>query len=304
MAQKLKITKAAVTAVTNDMLQTGVLLEKGEKAMSDETRTRGRRKILLDINENFKLVFGVTIDRDSLFVGLTNLKGQPLDKKIQSIQGKSYREILEQIVAVLTSVMKDNCITNENLLALGLCISEGCGAIIEGTRLSDKLTRLKKDLSHALPMKIATASLTTGALAAQRLFGGENTPNMIMLRLSQSDGILYGESGISISGKAYQGHTENAGGFNALLKSSATRCEVLVEQVADAVIICNLVIDTEKIFCFGSFFEEEKNLSYIMEAITKKGCKKPPLHLALIKNETLYLAPCAFATDCFFYVNV
>lgn len=302
MAQKLKITKASITAITNDMLGAGILLEKGSRAHDEELRTRGRRKILLDINENFKLVFGVTIDKDYLFVGLTNLKGQPLDKRKSSIKDKAYREVLEQIVELITIIMRNNCITNDNVLALGLCISNESGGIIEGAKLSDKMTRLKKDLGHALPMKIATCSLISGAITAQRLFGDEKSSNVLMLRCNYVEDTFFAESAVLTLGKSYLGHTGSAGGFNALLKRQPT--DTLPNQrIAEAVISCNIVLDTEKIFCFGKYFEEELNLLAIAEIILAKGYKKLVLQGAFISDETLYLAASAVAIDCYFYVN-
>lgn len=297
LSKQLKLTKAAITSITNDMINSGLLLEKGEQLLKEEARQRGRRKILLGINENYKLVFGISIDSDDILVGLTNLKGQPLDKMSHPLMGKSYRDLLELIVALVTLIMKNNCITNENLLGIGICIGEGCGEAIEGARTQDKLIRLKKDLSHALPIKLATAEMLSGAITAQRLFAMDNTPNMLMLRYSQ-----FAQSAVLINGKNYMGASGKAGGLSSLLKPIIDEEELTI-ALAQAIIICNKVLDTEKIYCFGSYFENMNNRLKITEVFLKQGFKKLMLNTPMITDAQLYLAPCATAVDSLFFME-
>ena len=81
IAHNLKLTRAAVTIITNEMIEQGLLYEKGEQKSAGEKASRGRKKILLDIHENYRFSFGVVIDQTKLHIGLANLKGQTLDKK-------------------------------------------------------------------------------------------------------------------------------------------------------------------------------------------------------------------------------
>ncbi|WP_337484485.1 MarR family transcriptional regulator, partial [Porcipelethomonas sp.] len=76
IASSMKITRAAVTIITNEMINEGVLYEVGEAPVSLENLQKGRRKILIDINENFKFAFGASISDELICVGLTNLNGK------------------------------------------------------------------------------------------------------------------------------------------------------------------------------------------------------------------------------------
>ena len=80
IAEEICLTKAAVTTLTNNMITAGYLVEKGELLTEEQKHQRGRRKILLDVNENYQLAFGAVIERDELYIGLTNLFGQVLDR--------------------------------------------------------------------------------------------------------------------------------------------------------------------------------------------------------------------------------
>lgn len=298
LSAQLNLTKAAITAITNEMIQNGVLVEKGEQTASHSTHARGRRKILLDINENYKLVFGIVVEKEDIFVGLTNLKGQVLDKRKKNFKDKTYRELLELIVLTITTIMKNNCITYESILGLGVCISTGCGDFIEGAKTSDKSLRLKKDLVHAMPMKITTGNTIGGCLIAQRLFKGEQSKSVLMLRYGS-----IAESGIMIDSTVYRGFTGNAGGLMSLLGDDIVDPSECDTKLAQAIVTCYRILDPEKIYCFGEYFQNEEQLQIIQEKINKLGYKKLWLEQAMVTSETIFLAPCSYVINCYFYFN-
>mgnify|MGYP000264686556 FL=1 len=96
IASSMKITRAAVTIITNEMINEGVLYEVGEAPVSLENLQKGRRKILIDINENFKFAFGASISDELICVGLTNLNGKIMDKTNTKItENMTAEDILE-----------------------------------------------------------------------------------------------------------------------------------------------------------------------------------------------------------------
>jgi DNA-binding Lrp family transcriptional regulator len=80
VASVLEITRAAVTIITNEMIEEGVLTEIGEAPVNAEKLQKGRRKILIDINVNSRFALGATVDEMEVTVGLTNLNSEVLDK--------------------------------------------------------------------------------------------------------------------------------------------------------------------------------------------------------------------------------
>ena len=62
VASALEITRAAVTIITNEMIEEGVLVEIGEAPINAEKLQKGRRKILIDINVNSRFALGATVD--------------------------------------------------------------------------------------------------------------------------------------------------------------------------------------------------------------------------------------------------
>lgn len=312
IAAHIKLTKAAVTVITNEMLGEGVLVERGE-IQQREKHQRGRRKIMLDINENYKLAFGVALERDQLLVGLTNLRGQALDRLKISLEDRSYRSILELIVAKVQALMKNNCIAPDRILAVGVCVSRSGAGYVEGAASADKLTRLKKDLSHALTMRIITAPTIVGAISAQRLFSGRCSDNMMLLRYGEQI-----ESALLVNGRIYRGFSGRAGGFTAMQfdddgVSSYERMRgergtvdgsnaALNEKLAGDISICRTVLDPEAIFGFGTYFETEFALRHINLLLSSRHSQKIPVTPSAVSDATVFLAGCGIAVEQCFYM--
>ena len=56
IASALELTRAAVTIITNEMIDQGIISEIGEYKHVSEKAPRGRKKILIDINHHYKFV--------------------------------------------------------------------------------------------------------------------------------------------------------------------------------------------------------------------------------------------------------
>ena len=68
IAMLLELTRAAVTIITNEMIAQGILFEAGEAPNSTDRVQKGRKKILIDINRNYKFAFGACIENDMVSV--------------------------------------------------------------------------------------------------------------------------------------------------------------------------------------------------------------------------------------------
>lgn len=123
IASALEITRAAVTIITNEMIEEGVLYEVGEAPVSKENLQKGRRKILIDINPNFKFVVGVSISETSVNIGLSNLQPEVLDKNSMPVsQATSFEEIAGFIISETNRMLQNSSLDSSKILGMGISV--------------------------------------------------------------------------------------------------------------------------------------------------------------------------------------
>lgn len=123
VAAELHITRAAVTIITNEMIEEGVLVEIGEAPVNSEKLQKGRRKILIGINENYKFALGAEIDEHEVSIGLSTLNGAILDKASMIIDDKTMtKDIISYIINKSNEMMTNSCLKKDKILGLGIGI--------------------------------------------------------------------------------------------------------------------------------------------------------------------------------------
>lgn len=121
VASALEITRAAVTIITNEMIEEGVLVEIGEAPVNAEKLQKGRRKILIDINVNSKFALGATVDEKEVSIGLTNLNAEILDKAGMVIDERTTsKDIIGFIIQKSNEMMANSCLTKDKILGIGI----------------------------------------------------------------------------------------------------------------------------------------------------------------------------------------
>lgn len=121
VASALQITRAAVTIITNEMIEEGILIEIGEAPVNMEKLQKGRRKILIDINMNCKFALGATVDEKEVTIGLTNLDTDVLDKGSMVIDERTTsKDIVTFIIEKSNEMIANSCLTKDKVLGIGI----------------------------------------------------------------------------------------------------------------------------------------------------------------------------------------
>ena len=121
VASALEITRAAVTIITNEMIEEGVLVEIGEAPVNTEKLQKGRRKILIDINVNSRFALGAPVDEKEVSIGLTNLNSEILDKASMVIDDRTTsKDIINYIIKTSNEMVENSALTKDKILGLGV----------------------------------------------------------------------------------------------------------------------------------------------------------------------------------------
>lgn len=162
IAAQLALTRAAVTIITNEMITQGVLEELGEAPIDYKHLQKGRRKILIGINANYKFVLGAMINEDNISVGLATLDGEVLDKEYITIgMDTDQQDIISFIANACHKMMKNSNLSAKQVLGLGLGIVparwEQMRAEINDGVLSFSKLRYMMELELNVPVHCANA---------------------------------------------------------------------------------------------------------------------------------------------------
>ncbi len=186
IASSMKITRAAVTIITNEMIEEGVLYEVGEAPVSIEHLQKGRRKILIDINENFKFALGASISDERVTVGLTNANGKIMEKTgIENIETMSSEEIMEYIISSCKKIINNSLMEHDKFLGLGVGVQSDMCSKMKIYMKDGKFdySNIVNTLSEALSMPVLCSNLTSAlALANQSKNIKERPGNYVFLK--------------------------------------------------------------------------------------------------------------------------
>lgn len=206
----LDITRAAVTIITNEMIEQGVIYEKGEANYAGKKATRGRKKILIDINSNYKFAFGVVVDSGFISIGLTNLIGDTLEKTLIPLDKEiSLDELLLNVVKTVDTIKTNNCLTDEKVVGMGVCVStdhyKDMG--IKMTRFVPDFTSLKVAIEKLVAYPVVVSDLINSLAQAEIDFNmqGEKPDNVMFVRYSNNI-----DASVIIDNKPYKGFNNAA----------------------------------------------------------------------------------------------
>ena len=292
LSSKIGITKSAVTLLTAEMLQDGLLTEGAEGSLIQQKR--GRRKVLLTIDPNCRLAFGASIGDHFLTIGLSNLRGDSLEHIQIDIRGIHYRAVLGMLFERVQQMIHDNYLSSNHILGIVVVLEDRAANLIEGGGGAEKLARLKRDLAYAVKIPIITARTASGALIAQRLFYGENTRHAVLLHCDEAPPI---EVGILLNGRPYSGVRGQLG------SDFRTVSGTLSERAAHMAALYAQLIDPEKIFLCGRFFHEESMLQSVSEQAVKIAGRPITMLRAAVKDDYLHLCGCAICVERCFYLD-
>ena len=119
IATQLGLTPAAITLITNDLIQEGILIETEKK----ESNSRGRREVLLQINAKKFYVIGVSITRNHYELIAMDLNKEILyQNKFRTVDfHHDAKQILAAIMETIQSdILSSSVINKKKLLGIGV----------------------------------------------------------------------------------------------------------------------------------------------------------------------------------------
>ncbi len=125
LSREVGLTKAAVTIITTELINEGIVYERGLNARNNQ---RGRTSILLDIASSYGFTVGVMLHRKYMDVSVIDLKGNLICAERNEIECFSNGErALDWVQETINKMIKKNHLSESRLIGIGV----GCPGPVE-----------------------------------------------------------------------------------------------------------------------------------------------------------------------------
>lgn len=185
IAQQISLTSASVTQLCTEMIQEGLIIEKGQDT---EERKVGRKKIIIDIDYNSKVVLCVNIETYKTVIVVSNLQGDILqENRIDTDITISAKLFLEKIVIPICQKMIQSYQKKENLLGIGITVSgivdKKLGISHNSTGIWNEDVPIKQIFQKKIKTNIIVENNINAFAQAEMIYGeGRKTSNILFLK--------------------------------------------------------------------------------------------------------------------------
>lgn len=296
IAKMLSLTPAAITIIVNEMLKEGIVKEIGQ--LEEDGRRSGRKKVLIDINYDYKYVIGINIESDSINIGISNLKGEVrARKKIAADKTISPEALLKSIASECMKILWTENIMKENILGAGVGIvgpvDRNKGISIRAYGLWKEKVNVKKILEDEMNVKVVIDNnVRTLALGEMEYHLNESISSMLFVKYGAGIG-----STLIIGNEIYEGSRDEAGEIgHTIVDIEGDQCRCgkrgCLETVASRNAIINKILDiyseieTPALFKLTAGNKNNVDLDIINRAV-KEGDEKVK---KIVGNAVFYLA--------------
>ena len=221
IAAKLQLTAASLTQTCALMIEEGLICETGT---SKEDKGPGRKKVLVDINYDFRICYCIVIEPEKTAIAITNLKGDlKAFKRIRTIKDISAEEYLEKIARICLE-LKNEAGAGEITLA-GVCIS---GLVDRNKKTSvhaygiwEGEVEIGRILGEKLGCEVVLENNVTAFALAELYFGlGKKNDNLFFVKWGPGIG-----SAIITEKKIYEGELKKAAEIgHFIIEKDGERC--------------------------------------------------------------------------------
>lgn len=276
IAQSVNLTSAAVTQLTTEMIEEGIISEMGEMS---ETGRVGRKKILVDINYNCKSICSITIEKYLTWITLANLKGEVIESvTIETNSNIDPETFLIEITKECQELLDRNEILLDKLLGIGVSlrgvVNKVAGVSYDAYDIWDEVVDVKSIIQSQMKTNVIVENNMKAFAQGEIIYGlGRQYQKLLFLKWYPGVG-----SALVIDGEVYNNDTDKVPEIgHCIVKADGERCKCgrvgCLETIASMTSIINSV---SRVY--------SKSLTPILYAKTQGDFKK--VHDVLLKDIT------------------
>lgn len=208
IALELGLTPATVTLICTELIAAGLLCEKGEV---EEKKRAGRKKVLIDINYQYRNVLSVSIEASETCVTVSDLKGRRYASRKIATDGTVAPELFLKMVANESkALMWENGISRESVLGVGVSVpgvvNRRTGVSSHAYRIWSEPVRIADILKQHLDYPVLVENNVKAFAEGELIYGmGKKQDNLLFLKWGPGVG-----SAIIIHNRIYDSRNSKA----------------------------------------------------------------------------------------------
>lgn len=288
ISRQLDLARSTVTEIVRDLLATGLIAEVGIGKSSG-----GRKPVLLQFQDDAKVILGIDIGATHVSVAMTNLRGKLLTWKEKEHPVRDDAEGTFQVIDELCN----ECLSNLNqngsnqLLSIGVSVPSPVDpirpeylseTIIPAWHGKSGLERLKE--KYKVPVYLDNDA-NLGALAEHWWGAGKNFNDLVFIKISNGIG-----AGYIFNGRLYRGAQGIAGEMSHMpIDPNGRLCGCGLRGCLATVISAWALI--ERVKTLSVLYPDSKllNASITIKDIENAALDRDPLALQVVNEAITYL---------------
>lgn len=199
IAQVSGLHKATVSSLVNELLEEELIFESGPGESSG-----GRRPVILHFNKVAGYAIGIDIGVNYVLCVLTDLKGNILIEKNQSVKRTPYPSTMSIIQSMIQSITDEMPASRYGIIGIGVGVPgivNKQGSILLAPNLGWTNIQLKKDLEELFHVPVIIENeANAGAFGEQQFGAGQDFQNILYISAGIGIGV-----GIILNKELYQG---------------------------------------------------------------------------------------------------
>lgn len=197
--------KTTVSSLVNELIEEELIFESGPGESSG-----GRRPVILHFNKIAGYAIGIDIGVNYILCVLTDLKGNILIEKNESVNRTPYPAIMSKVQNMIRSIMEEMPKSRYGIVGIGVGVPgivNKQGSILLAPNLGWTNIQLKKDLEEIFQIPVIIENeANAGAFGEQQFGAGQEFQNMIYVSAGIGIGV-----GIILNKELYQGKNGYSG---------------------------------------------------------------------------------------------
>lgn len=219
IAGRLKLSKATVTNVVNELVASALVSETGK---GESSEIGGRRPVMLSLDTARWFVLGLDLGTTNMVAAIASLRGESIAKqRVRTTRDHRVSSIIAQVTELVDGLMRHSRIGREKVVGMGMAVAgtvdKSAGVIEFSPNFNWRRVHINQLMFEKTGIPTIADNCTRVMTLGETWYGrGKGIRNLVYINIGFGIG-----SALLINGELYEGHSEFG---HLILSDEKIRC--------------------------------------------------------------------------------